>query len=78
TTAIFFVGMWFMARKQIENWIYWIIGDFISIPLYHYKGLTLTSIQYMVFLGLAVAGFLSWRRTLNAKDDQPISIHEGA
>ena len=33
TTAIFFVGMWLMAKRKIENWIYWIIGDIISVPL---------------------------------------------
>ncbi len=64
TTAIFFVGMWFMARKNIENWIYWIVGDLISVPLYIYKGLGLTSFQYVIFLGLAVAGYVSWRRKL--------------
>ena len=42
TTAIFFVGMWLMAKRKIENWIFWIIGDIISIPLYFYKGLTFT------------------------------------
>lgn len=67
TTAIFFVGMWFMARKNIENWIYWIIGDLISIPLYLYKGLGLTSFQYVVFTGLAIAGYVSWRKKLLQK-----------
>ncbi|MFK7922774.1 MAG: nicotinamide riboside transporter PnuC [Bacteroidia bacterium] len=65
TTAIFFVGMWFMANKKIENWIYWIIGDLISIPLYFYKGLTLSSFQYIIFLILAVQGYLAWRNSLN-------------
>lgn len=65
TTAIFFVGMWFMARKNIENWIYWIIGDLISVPLYLYKGLGLTSFQYVVFTGLAIAGYVSWRKKLS-------------
>src|SRR5690606_25791455 len=27
TTAVFFVGMWLMAKKKLENWVYWIIGD---------------------------------------------------
>src|SRR6056297_454503 len=49
TTAIFFVGMWQMAKRKIENWIFWIIGDIISVPLYFYKGLTLTALQYFVF-----------------------------
>lgn len=71
TTAIFFVGMWFMARKNIENWIYWIIGDLISIPLYLYKGLGLTSFQYVVFTGLAIAGYVSWRKKMS--EDTPTS-----
>ena len=33
TTAIFFVGMWLMAKKKIENWIFWIVGNIISVPL---------------------------------------------
>ncbi|MEM6344530.1 MAG: nicotinamide riboside transporter PnuC [Bacteroidota bacterium] len=65
TTAIFFVAMWFMANKKIENWIYWIIGDAISIPLYFHKGLTLSSFQYIVFLILAILGYLAWKNSLN-------------
>ena len=62
TTAIFMLGMWLMALKKIENWIYWIVGDAISIPLYLSKGLVLTGIQFAVFLGLAIAGYIEWRR----------------
>lgn len=65
TTGIFFVGMWLMARKKLENWIYWIIGDIISIPLYFYKGLTFTSIQYIGFTVLAIYGYYAWKRSLN-------------
>ncbi len=65
TTAIFFVGMWLMARKKIENWIYWIIGDLISVPLYFYKGLTFTSFQYLLFTIIAVFGYFAWKRSLN-------------
>ncbi len=70
TTAIFFVGMWLMARKKLENWIYWIIGDIISVPLYFYKGLTFTSIQYFLFTIIAFYGYRAWKRTLN-KNLQP-------
>lgn len=62
TTAIFLVGMLLMALKRIENWIYWIIGDIISVPLYFVKGLVFTSFQYAVFLAIAVAGLLAWKR----------------
>ncbi|MFD1293308.1 nicotinamide riboside transporter PnuC [Lutibacter holmesii] len=65
TTAIFFVGMWLMAKRKIENWIYWIIGDIISAPLYFYKGFTFTSFQYLIFTIIAIAGYLSWKKILS-------------
>ena len=67
TTAIFFVGMWLMARRKIENWIFWIIGDIISIPLYFYKGFTFTSIQYLGFTFIAIYGYLAWKKHLDSK-----------
>jgi nicotinamide mononucleotide transporter len=64
TTALFIIGMWMMALKKIENWIYWIIGDLLVIPLFAYKGLVLTSIQYFIFLALAISGYVEWKRKL--------------
>lgn len=66
-TGIFFVGMWLMARRKIENWILWIIGDIISIPMYFVKGYTFTSIQYLIFTIIAFYGYLEWKRTLQQK-----------
>ena len=65
TTAIFFVGMWLMANRKIENWIFWIIGNIISIPLYFYKGLTFTSIQYIIFTVIAISGYYTWKKILD-------------
>ena len=65
TTAIFFVGMWLMAKKKLENWIYWIVGDFISVPLYLYKGLVFTSFQYLLFTIIAIYGYKAWKKSLN-------------
>ncbi|AQS94110.1 nicotinamide mononucleotide transporter [Polaribacter sp. BM10] len=65
TTAIFFVGMWLMAKRKIENWIFWIIGDLISVPLYLYKGFTFTSFQYFGFTFIAIFGYLAWKKNLN-------------
>lgn len=62
TTSIFLIGMLLMAQKKVENWIYWIIGDIISIPLYFAKGLVFTSFQYAVFLLIAILGYLEWRK----------------
>jgi nicotinamide mononucleotide transporter len=60
TTSSAFVGMWLMAKKKVENWVAWIITDLVSIPLYLYKGLVLTSFQFMFFTVLAIIGLFSW------------------
>jgi nicotinamide mononucleotide transporter len=60
TTASAFVGMWLMAKKKVENWIAWIITDLVSVPLYFYKGLILTSFQFLFFTVLAVVGLIAW------------------
>lgn len=66
TTAIFFVGMWLMAKKKLENWVYWIVGDIISVPLYFYKGLIFTSFQYLLFTIIAIYGYQAWKKSLNS------------
>ena len=65
TTAIFFIAMWLMAKRKVESWIFWIIGDLITVPLYFYKGLTISSLQYIIFLILAVLGYISWKKILD-------------
>ena len=66
TTAHFFVGMRIMARRKIEHWVFWIVGDCISVPLYFYKGLTLTAIQYLIFTLIAFYGYRAWKQQLNS------------
>ncbi len=65
TTAIFFVGMWLMAKRKIENWLFWIVGNIISVPLYFYKGFTFTSFQYFGFTFIAIFGYLAWKKNLD-------------
>ncbi len=66
-TGIFFVAMWLMAKRKIENWILWIAGDIISVPMYFIKGYSFTSIQYLIFTIIAVFGYLEWKRILKLK-----------
>ena len=61
TTAIFFAGMWLMARRKIESWFFWILGDIISVPLYFVKGLAFSSFQYLIFTFIAIAGYYKWK-----------------
>ena len=66
-TGIFFVGMWLMAKRKIENWILWIIGDIISIPMYFFKGYSFTSLQYFIFTIIAIYGYIEWKKKLQQK-----------
>ena len=70
TTAIFIVGMWLMAKKKVENWVAWIIGDLISIPLYFYKGLLLASLQFLVFTAIAIVGLIVWMNDVKQQKQQ--------
>ena len=65
TSGSFFTAMWLMANKKIESWIFWIVGDIITIPLYSYRGLGILSLQYLIFLILAIQGYYEWKKTLN-------------
>jgi|SRR6478672_5926171 len=66
-TGVFFVGMWLMAKRKIENWTFWIVGDLISIPLYYAKGYTFTALQYTLFTIIAIYGYLEWKKILNSQ-----------
>ena len=66
-TGLFFVGMWLMARRKIENWILLIAGDVISIPMYFAKGYTFTSILYLILTIIAIFGYLEWKKILQQK-----------
>lgn len=67
-SAAAYTGMWQMARKKVENWIWWIITNLASIPLYFYKGAVFTSVQYLVFLVLAVMGLITWIKKIRPAD----------
>jgi nicotinamide mononucleotide transporter len=69
TAAAAFTGMWLMNKKKLENWIWWIITDLVSIPLNFYKHLVFTSFQYLVFLILAIMGYIAWKKKLHARYD---------
>lgn len=65
-SAAAYTGMWQMARKKVENWIWWIVTNLASIPLYFYKHAVFTSIQYLVFLVLAIMGLITWTKKTRA------------
>lgn len=71
-TGLFFIGMWLLAKRKLENWLFLIVGDIIAVPLFYLKGLTFTSILNIVLTIIAIFGYLAWKKTL-AGHIQPTS-----
>lgn len=61
-SAAAYTGMWLMAKKKVESWIWWIVTNIASIPLYFVKGFVFTSVYYFILLILAILGWLEWNR----------------
>jgi nicotinamide mononucleotide transporter len=66
TTVMSFTAMALMAQKRIESWFYWIVVDVIAIGLYYVKDVRFLSVLYVILLGMAINGLLSWHRTYQA------------
>lgn len=60
--AFSLVGQFLLTRKKIENWILWFVVDVAYVWLYWTKGAYLTAFLYFIFLGLAMQGYLLWRK----------------
>jgi nicotinamide mononucleotide transporter len=58
------VTTWMVARKVLENWLYWFVIDSVSIYLYVIRELYLTAMLFGVYLVMIVFGYLAWRRDL--------------
>jgi nicotinamide mononucleotide transporter len=61
------VTTWMVARRVIENWLYWIIVDGIAAYLYFTQGLLATTLLFVIYLGIVVHGYVVWRREQSAQ-----------
>ncbi|HKE96501.1 MAG TPA: nicotinamide riboside transporter PnuC [Povalibacter sp.] len=58
------ITTWMVARRVIENWLYWIVVDAVAAGLYFSQGLLVTTILFIIYLGIVVHGYFAWRREL--------------
>jgi nicotinamide mononucleotide transporter len=54
---------WLLARVYLENWLYWIVIDTVSVYLFFSQGLIAVALLYVLYLGIAVVGFYRWWKT---------------
>jgi nicotinamide mononucleotide transporter len=69
TTAAAFVAMLLMATKKLESWLFWIVVNIASVPLYFIKGYGFTGIQYFIFLVLAFYGYKEWKELMQKEQE---------
>ena len=62
-TALCFTAQWMIAKKKIENWILWIVANIMYIGIYIYKDLYLYALLFLIYLVLAVKGYMEWKKS---------------
>ena len=64
TSVLSVAAMWLTARKKIENWAFWFVVNVLATGIYYYKDLHFYSLLYFVYIGLAIAGYLTWKKSM--------------
>jgi nicotinamide mononucleotide transporter len=62
TNALSFVGLWALARKYLEQWLFWIVVDAVCCYLYIQKDIPFKAILYGLYVVIAIAGYYKWKQ----------------
>lgn len=65
TTVFSVFATYMVTKKVIENWLYWIVIDAVSVYLYFSRDLHLTSLLFIVYTVIAIFGYFSWIKRNN-------------
>jgi len=68
TTALSIVGIWALAHKYLEQWFIWIAVDIVTCVLYHYKEIPFKASLYALYVVIAIAGYMKWRRMMQTSE----------
>ena len=69
---------WMVTRKLLENWLWWLLIDSISLVIYVDRGLYPTALLFLVYLVIVVFGFLKWKRHYREQQHAPtLAAHAG-
>jgi nicotinamide mononucleotide transporter len=60
-----------VTRKKLENWLYWIVIDSLSIYIYDSRGLALTALLFALYVVISVFGYISWKNVRRQLADNP-------
>ncbi len=69
-SAFAWAGMWLMARRKMENWIYLNISNVIAIPLLFYKGLHIYAALSIFLFFVGTSGYFKWKKIVRQKNQE--------
>ncbi len=64
------IATFMVARKILENWVYWFVIDAVSVGLYLNRGLLLTALLFVFYLVLIILGYRSWRASMQTSQEE--------
>lgn len=64
TSILSVTAMWLTAKKKIDNWYYWLVVDILATGIYFYKEVYFFAVLYMVYIVMAISGYLAWKKSL--------------
>ncbi len=67
--ATAWAGMWLLARRKVENWLWLNASNAVAIPLYFFKGYLVTMVLTIFLFAVAVSGYFHWRRMARKQRD---------
>lgn len=68
TTALSLIGIWALAHKYLEQWLIWIAVDVVTCWLYFQKDIPFKASLYALYVIIAIAGYIRWRRQCLPRD----------
>ena len=68
TTALSLVGIWALAHKYLEQWFVWLAVDVVTCVLYWHKDIPFKASLYGLYVFIAIAGYLRWRRLMQVRE----------
>lgn len=67
TTVFAIFATYLVTQKILENWLYWLVIDFVSIYLYLEKELHPTAFLFMIYVLIAAYGYIKWHSVYKSK-----------
>lgn len=62
TASLSAVGIWMLAKKYYQQWVCWILADVLYVAMFISSGMWPSTILYIVYIIVAVFGFIRWRK----------------